>query len=309
MLLIKDSGLQSTLQGAPRLGWRHFGIPYAGAADPLSMALANHLVGNTLDATALEITFGGVSAQVEEDCTVAVTGAGDRIEISGREAPLHETLALKAGDAITVPPIRNGARAYLAIASGFQAQSQFGSTSTYLPGQFGGCEGRALIAGDRLMPNQSTTEHLNRVTPMALRPHIGDSYALRATVSAETDLLSDEAVECLFGSAFQIGRQATRMGLSLIGRDITPRSDGMMESAPVFPGTIQAPPSGQPFVLLCDAQTTGGYPRIASIARCDQHLLGQLRPGNQVQLLRRDFDQALDDDRAKRALFAEWLTL
>ncbi len=307
MFRIKQPGLQTTLQGARRKGFRHFGIPYSGPADPLSVALANRLVGNELDATSLEITYGGFEAVIDRSCSIAITGAGDTVSISGQSAPMHETLHLKSGDEILIPPPQHGARTYLAIASGVQSQSQFGSSSTYLPGRFGGHQGRVLQAGDDLAPNVPSKPTQTLATPAALRPFLSDKYALRATHSAETNLLSPDVLEALFQSTFTVGRQATRMGLSLDGHSIIPRSDGMMDSAPVFPGTIQAPPSGQPIILLCDAQTTGGYPRIANIARCDQHLLGQARPGNHIQLLRRDFDQALRDDQDKRALFASWL--
>ena len=74
MLTIVTPGLQTTLQGAPRRGWRHFGIPYAGPADALSMALANRLVKNEGDATALEISLSGFEAVFERDCAVAIGG-------------------------------------------------------------------------------------------------------------------------------------------------------------------------------------------------------------------------------------------
>ena len=97
------------------------------------------------------------------------------------------------------------------------------------------------------------------------------------------------------------------MGLSLEGHPLSVASDGTMKSAPVFPGTIQCPPSGTPIVLLCDAQTTGGYPRIASIARCDRHLLGQIRPGDQVRLLKRAAEAALTEFAEKKAMLDGWL--
>lgn len=81
----------------------------------------------------------------------------------------------------------------------------------------------------------------------------------------------------------------------------------MMKSAPVFPGTVQGPPSGQPIILLSDAQTTGGYPRIAHIIRADRHLLGQLRPGDLVRLEKTSPDDAVELYQKQAALFADWL--
>lgn len=307
MLRLLKAGLQSTLQGAPRLGHRHLGIPYAGPADPLSMALANRLVGNTRDATCAEITFGGFEAEVEADCAVAVTGAGGRLSVSGREKKAHETLHLRPGDTIEIEPPQTGARTYLAIRSGFKARAQFGSMSTYLPASLGGYEGRALMPEDVLVPARGSVMSETLQTPDALRPIFTHAFALRACVSAETELMAPEAQALLFSETFTAGRQATRMGLSLEGHTLSVASDGKMKSAPVFPGIIQCPPSGTPIVLLCDAQTTGGYPRIASIARCDRHLLGQIRPGDQVTLLRRTAETALNDFIQKQAMLDGWL--
>lgn len=307
MLHILNPGLQSTLQGAPRIGTRHLGLPYAGPADPLSMKLANHLVANPQNTTCLEITYGGFEAVIEQACSVAITGALSDIHITGNPAPAHKTLQLKAGDTLTIAPPLHGARSYLAVHTGFQATLHFGSTSTYLPAELGGHNGRALIASDILRPNKTHLFQQIRQTPDAVRPVFTNAFALRTCTSAETLVLSAEARETLFNANFIAGRQATRMGVSLTGHTLDLNSDGMMQSAAVFPGTIQCPPSGEPVLLLCDAQTTGGYPRIASIARCDRHLLGQIRPGASVQLLERSPQAAIAEFTAKEQLLQNWL--
>ncbi len=45
----------------------------------------------------------------------------------------------------------------------------------------------------------------------------------------------------------------------------------------VLPGTIQVPPNGQPIVLMGDAQSTGGYPKIGAIIKADLWMLAQVR--------------------------------
>lgn len=308
MLRVLKPGLQTTLQGAPRLGYRQYGIPYAGPADVVSMALANRLVGNSRDATCLEITFGGFEADAEEACSIALCGAVGHLSVSGTAIAAHETVHLNAGERVHVAPPAAGARTYLAIHSGFQANAQFGSTSTYLPAQLGGHEGRVLQAGDVLRSTKDGAVYSQTLqTPDAVRPTYTRAFALRACEGAETHLLAPDSREDLFGATFQSGRQPTRMGLALGGHQLRVSSDGKMKSAPVFPGTIQCPPSGVPIALLSDAQTTGGYPRIASIARCDRHLLGQIRPGDQVTLLHRTPDAALRDFKEKQALLERWL--
>ncbi len=307
MLRIIKPGLQATLQGAPRCGHRHFGVPYAGPADPLSMSLANRLVGNQPDATSLEVTYGGFEAEVEAACSIAITGALGGVLVAGETAPEHTTLHLRSGDTVEVAPPAHGMRAYLALRSGFQANTAFGSTSTYLPADLGGMNGRALHANDRLQPVGEPHFKATFETPASHRPVFTSAVALRACISAETHLLTRSDRMTLYSETFIAGRQATRMGVSLTGHTLAPKSDGKMKSAPVFPGTVQCPPSGEPVVLLCDGQTTGGYPRIASIARCDRHLLGQIRPGDCIQLLERAPDAALQDYHDKQRLLNDWL--
>ncbi len=55
-----------------------------------------------------------------------------------------------------------------------------------------------------------------------------------------------------------------------------------MLSTAVASGTIQVPPDGCPIVLLADAQTTGGYPRIGQVAAADLPVLAQAPPGQSI---------------------------
>ena len=97
------------------------------------------------------------------------------------------------------------------------------------------------------------------------------------------------------------------MGLRLNGPKLDLNSDGQMNSAAVFPGILQCAEDGLPIALMADAQTTGGYPRIAAVLACDLHLLGQVRPGDRVQFLKREPDQAWQDNRRKGELIESWL--
>ena len=74
--------------------------------------------------------------------------------------------------------------------------------------------------------------------------------------------------------------QSDRMGI---------RFDGSLPSLPatslsraVLPGTIQLPPDGKPILLLCDAQTIGGYPVLGQVIAADLPRAAQLRPGDTV---------------------------
>lgn len=306
-LRILKPGLQTTVQAGPRSGQRHLGVPASGAADPLSLALANRLVGNAPLAAALETTLTGVSLRFEGDCFAAITGAKSKAWLNGERVKLHRTLAVAAGDELEIGPAKSGARNYLAFAGGIAVDEVLGSASTYLPAGFGGFRGRALRSGDVVAtaPFEAAPEILK--TPKQFRPPARTTWALRACYGAEVDLLDKESRFDLFDTNFSVGNRADRMGLQLEGARFEVTSGGRLASAPVFPGTIQCPEDGSPFLLSIDAQTIGGYPRVAQIARADRHLIGQLRPGDHVRLLWRDADSAREELLAKHGYWREWL--
>ncbi len=304
---ILKPGLQSTVQAGPRTGQRHLGVPASGAADPLSLALANRLVGNAWSAPAIETTLVGASLRFEHAGYVAVTGATANVWLNGERVKRHRTLRVAPGDELTVGPARVGARSYVAVAGGIEADDVLGSASTYLPAGFGGFRGRALRADDLLDLGPSGEAPLEIRTPKRFRPRSSTSWALRACYGADVDLLTKESRFDLFDTNFTVGNRADRMGLELRGARFAVTSGGRLASAPVFPGTIQCPEDGTPFLLSIDAQTIGGYPRVAQVARLDRHLIGQLRPGDHVRLLWRDADSARNELLAKHDYWREWL--
>jgi biotin-dependent carboxylase-like uncharacterized protein len=300
-------GLQTTVQAGPRTGMRHLGVPASGAADPLSLALANKLVGNPLLAPALETTLTGVSLAFDERAYVAISGAKAKARINGERVKLHRTFVVGEGDELEVGPARAGARNYVAFGGGIDVPEVLGSASTYLPAGFGGHEGRALRAGDSLSIRPPGSDPAMIRTPKEFRPRAATSLALRACHGAEIELLDEQGRFDLFDTNFTVANRADRMGLQFEGPVFQVGSGGRMDSAPVFPGTIQCPEDGRPFLLSIDAQTIGGYPRVAQVARIDRHLIGQLRPGDHVRLLWRDVDSAADELRAKIEYWQRWL--
>jgi allophanate hydrolase len=269
------------------------------------MALANRLVGNDLLAPALEVTLAGMSFRADVTMQIAITGAIASCTVNGESAELHATLQLAPGDEVHVGPAEKGARSYVAFAGGLLAEEVFGSQSTYLPAGFAGFEGRALQKGDQL--ELGGADHIVEMlqSPAEFRPPMTGSWTIRAGRAPETGLLQD--ADQLFAARFTIGNRSDRMGLRLEGATFGIRSDGRMPSAPVFPGIIQCPEDGELFVLSVDAGTTGGYPRVAKVARLDLHVLGQLRPGDQLMLIERKEPDAETELRDKHQYWNAWL--
>ena len=301
-ITILQSGVQMTLQGAPRIGTRHLGVPASGPADPLSMALANRLVGNASDATAFEITFGGAGLCFNTPVSFALTGAPASLTLNGEPIKSHVTYAAHEGDELQIAPATQGCRIYVAVAAVLEARRFLGATSTYIPAALGGHEGRALKANDqiskafvRLVPTQTT--------PDDLQPVCSNSYTLRALEGPDFSLVSADVWDEIYTAT----QRASRMGVELTGTFPEVGPDANRPSSAIWPGALQLPPGGRGFLLLADAQTTGGYPHILQVARADLHLLGQMRPGDRVRFLRRTHEQASEALRAKQALLSTWL--
>ncbi len=306
-ITVLEPGLQTTIQAGARNGMRYLGVPTSGAADPLSLALANRLTANDLLAPALEATLVGPTLGFDAPFALALTGGHAKAMLNGEPIEFHRTVLVKAGDELAIGSVDVGTRVYLAFGGGLQATDVLGSVSTYMPAGLGGHRGRALIKGDVLQTQSESLLTESLETPEDFQPPITSRWAVRACGSAESQLLLEEQRSALIDTNWIIGRRADRMGMQLLGPPLRVSSDGRMPSAPVFPGTIQCPEDGSPFMLSVDAGTVGGYPRIAQVARVDLHVLGQMRPGDHVRFLPRQPQDAIDELRAKHDYWREWL--
>ena len=299
-LHVLKPGMQTTIQGAPRRGYRHLGIPASGPADPLSLALANRLLDNTLMSAGLEVSLSGVAFGVTVRTAIAVTGADVSVQLNGRSVPVHMAIELKAGDEVVTSGAASGARAYIAVAGGLSGDTVLNSQSTCLPAGLGGQNGRALEAGDELHICERAFPG-NAATPDKFRPPADTRLALRACP------MDSDQHGSLFEQQWHVGRRADRMGIQLEGANFVSPDTGRLPSVPVFPGCVQCPPDGSPFLLSVDAQTTGGYARLAQVVRADRHVIGQLRAGDSLRFLPRTPEQANADFRDKVAYWSAWL--
>ncbi|CUS55668.1 Allophanate hydrolase 2 subunit 2 [hydrothermal vent metagenome] len=301
-LRIMNAGPQATLQGNQRAGYRYSGIPSSGPADPVSHAIANHLVGNHASTTGIEITYGPFSVEFQASAAIALTGAVAPTSLNGRVVSFHETLFVKQGDFLEVGRPDHGLRTYLAISGGVVGDEFLGSESTYIPAGLGGFDGRALRSGD-VVETSPRTKPRRETTPETLQFPLGNSFALRASEGP------DYTGDCthLWTEQYKATRRASRIGIELDGAFPKIHSIANLPSAGIFPGALQLPPQGRGFLLLPDCQTTGGYPHILQVNRSDRHLLGQIRPGDSILFLHRTREQAADDLIKKQKLIASWI--
>ena len=291
-LRIIDPGLLTTVQDLGREGWSCAGVPPSGAADTLSLRIANWICGNHSSAAAIEMSLLGATIEFNSDATIALAGAEPAIAtIASPSKPpspaaLMTPIPIRAGDTLRLGPFRTGCRLYLAVAGGICVPPVMGSASTYLPGSFGGHEGRALRKGDTLSLCPTPSRAPIEIPAPARDYHRRaiSSRTLRATDGTHTADFSNP--ELFWNSTYAVSSRSDRTGLSLEGSRIPAPHGGRMPSEGMMWGAVQVPPEGAPICLLPDHPTTGGYPVIAATISLDLPALGQLRPHDQVAFTR-----------------------
>ena len=291
---VLEPGLLTTVQDCGRHGYRHLGVGQSGVLDSFSAAVANILVGNSPGSPLLEMTLRGPVVRFSVPVRIAICGAGIDAHCGDLVLPLWRRIDLAADSTLRFGACRSGARAYLAVNGGFEINPLLGSASTDLRAGFPGLAGRQLQAGDRV-------RLAHGLRPDCAEPRIARSWA---NPSPELDLKQPALVRLLPGSdqladgdvlhaaAWTIGSASNRQGLRLSGASLRLRKPREAISEPVMPGTLQLPADGNPILLLADAQTHGGYPRIGHAIRADWPRLAQLRPGERVYFVPCTLEQA-----------------
>jgi KipI family sensor histidine kinase inhibitor len=276
-------GMYTTVQDLGRRGHRARGVPLSGAADPFALRLLNALVGNPDDSAGLEFTLVGPRVTFHRDAVIAV-GGGEFGDL-----PRWRPLAVTAGTTLDLGRARSGCRGYLAVAGGLPLAPVLGSRSTYVRGNLGGWCGRSLRAGD-VLPLASVQRRIRNHWHIDER--ILPPYAAAPEIRVIAGAQAEEFDPGWLGRTYRVSTHSDRMGVRLSGDPVARRGGGDLVSSPVAPGTVQVPPDGQPIVLLADAQTIGGYPKVAHVVSVDIPHVAQWKPGDAVRFRRVTLDEA-----------------
>lgn len=278
-LRIVEPGLLATVQDLGRAGAASLGVAGSGALDRAALQTANRLVGNPEDAAAIEVTMGGLRAVAIRDLWFAVTGAWGPIRIDGHSVDPYEAHAWPAGSELHLDWFTHGARAYLAVRGGVDAEAALGSRSTDVLAHLGP---DPLRAGDQLavLPASGPIPpHPDAAWGM---PH-DDELELELAPGPRADWFTPEARATLFESVWTVTNDADRVGVRLDGPALERTRTDELPSEGMVPGALQVPPSGRPVVLLADGPVTGGYPVIAVATAASLDLLAQARPGTRIR--------------------------
>ena len=278
--VIEVSGL-ATIQDSGRTGWRRFGVPASGPMDMFAFRAANALAGNNPNDAVIEIGLGDITFRALRDCVVSVAGVGYDLSIYIWGFPLWSSYYVRAGWTIRFNKLDSGMWAYLAMSGGVQTQPMLGSRSTYLRGHFGGLDGRQLQVGDILRsakPSRSLNELAARTLPEEARPAYNDNPVVDMILGPQEKHFTDESITTFMSHEYSMSTTSDRMGYRLEGAALKHRSTAELISEGMTIGAIQIPSNGQPIVMMADCPTTGGYPKIGTVASVDFPLLAQCVP-------------------------------
>lgn len=282
VLRVVACGPTTSFQDGGRFGFQRYGVSSSGAMDRLALAVANALVGNAPGAGAIEFLLMGGTVRVEAgSARLALAGATCPVTLDGQAVASGTSFTAAEGQTVSVGAARAGTFAYLAVAGGLAVPPALGSLSLQPRAELGGLDGRALRPGDRIPLVLPTApggpEH-------ALPPLDLESAApVRVVLGPQDDLFEEAGLAALDGAAFTVSNEADRMGYRLTGARIPHGPAGFnIISDGIAAGSIQVPGSGEPIILMADRQTTGGYPKIATVISRDLRRVAQRRPGDTI---------------------------
>lgn len=311
-IIVRDPGLETTVQDTGRFGHYAIGFPPSGALDSFAYHVGNALVGNSPGAAALEAVYLGPALEFTADTVVAVTGADIPVMLDGTEIPTWESVAVRAGQTLAFGQLAAGARPYVAVAGGVDVPLYYGSRSTYTLVGIGGFEGRALAEGDEVPIGPAGDARPGRRVDDADIPVHPTTAELRLLVGLHSYRLTAESLDRFTATDWKITPDANRVGYRYRGAELefVPReqpfgagSDPANVTDCGYPvGSVQVPGGVEPIVLLQDAVTGGGYATLGTVVSVDRDRLAQTKTGDWTRFVPVDLDDALTirRDRARR---------
>lgn len=299
-------GLLTSVQDAGRRGHTALGVGHAGAMDPVALRLANILVDNVDNAATLEMTLRGPRLRFDHDTLIAITGAPIEAQCGGEPLPLWCPLAIRAGSELVLGGMHHGSRSYLAVGGGLGIDPVLGSRSSDLNAGLGA---NPLATADTFATtaaNREIARALWHELDVNTRAFAAPKWALdpqpwfdahpqqpiRIIAGTQFSHLDEASQRALFATDFRIGAESNRVGYRLTGATLQLRAPLELVSAGVVPGTVQLPAGGDPIVLMAEAPTCGGYPRIAQVISVDLPRLAQRRPGDLLRFAETSLDDA-----------------
>jgi biotin-dependent carboxylase-like uncharacterized protein len=301
---VLQAGPQVTVQDAGRAGLMRYGVPASGPMDRLAYHVANIALGNPSDFAAIEVSLGGLSlCCTEGKVSFAVAGGVFHISQSGRTLEPWVVATIQAGETLTLRRGRWGSWCYLAFAGQLLSPRWLGSASTYGPsGQGGG----VLVAGGTLQVD-AADQRLHHQGPIAIPVSARPRRNVRLVLGPQDRFFAADTITTLLSCPYTLTDAYDRMGVRLSGPSLSPNASLDMPSEAIVRGSIQVAGDGVATVLLADHQTTGGYPKIATILSDDLDGFVQLQSRDSVRFQAITPQEAIAAARTRRTSFESYL--
>jgi|WetSurMetagenome_2_1015567.scaffolds.fasta_scaffold128193_3 antagonist of KipI len=279
---VLSPGFLTTVQDLGRYGYGRFGVPVSGGMDRFALCAANQLVGNSWESAVLEFGIEGPTLEFEEDCVIAVTGAGFSLLVQDKPMPMWTSIIVRRGWRIQIVKEEKGTWSYLGISGGVHLAPVLSSQATYLRGGFGGMGGAALKNGD-LVPIGRQPYGLGELAgheiPRIYHPKYTESPTLDIILGPQDERFTQEGIDTFLANEYSLSLTSDRMGYRLEGPPVKHSAGADILSDGMVFGSVQIPPNGQPIIMMSECPTTGGYTKIATVASVDLPVLAQTSPG------------------------------
>ena len=300
---VQFAGPLVTVQDGGRAGNMRFGVAASGAMDRLAFAAAHAALENTPDTAAIEVSLGGLILQCTEGAvTLAITGGDFVVERGGQKTTSWTTLTIQKGEKLAIRAGKAGSWAYVAFCGDLQSESWLGSQATHAPSGFGG---GALQSGQSLKVLNAKIRD-DRLGGIA-QPDFFTDGAIRVVTGPQDKYFAKEALTQFMSDPFKVSDAYDRMGMRLTGPRLQLENALSIPSEPIVRGSVQVSGDGAATILLADHQTTGGYPKIATVISIDTDRISQLRAGETIRFMPITSQTAIEDVRRFTALKTQYL--
>ena len=296
-LRVQSAGPGVSIQDKGRTGYLAFGLSHGGAADTLALSEGAALLQQDESLAVIEMAMMGGQFEASGDLRIALTGAPMSVSIDGQAIAWNASHSLPSGSCLSIGAVTAGSYGYLHVGGGIDAPCVLGAKGLHMAAGIG----KKLQAGDVLEIGNDSRPHETGFTfPVHTRWNGG---TIRVLPSLQSDWFDPQELTRFEQSEFRRDTRGNRMGVRLLpdGEGFHCEAGLSVLSEVIVPGDIQVTGDGTPFVLLCECQTTGGYPRIGAVLPADMPQIAQAPAGSVVRFRFITLDEALKVQREDRS--------
>ncbi|MEM8576605.1 MAG: biotin-dependent carboxyltransferase family protein [Pseudomonadota bacterium] len=277
-LIVHHIGPAAAFQDAGRPGHFASGLTRGGAIDRDALAEGAALLGQDMGCAAVEMAGIGGTFEATAPLRIALTGADMTARIGDRAVRWHACHALQPGETLTIGAVRKGTYGYLHVGGGFDAPVFMGTRGAHMSAGLG----RLIAAGDVL---KALPDPGGRTSVALPAPDRFDGGTVRIVPSMQTAQFAPDVRQRFEDTTFTRDARANRQGMRMEheGPGFSAEAQRKIVSEIIVPGDIQITGDGTPFVLMCESQTTGGYPRIGTVIPCDLPRVAQCPLGGALR--------------------------